>query len=129
MSDLAKLVSKYFKAKCRPDLVRIKLSVQVWVGDHKPVRALKIGSFSDLLGWVFSEAGQIALVLVDFYGNGSKLSSRQHLIRKTSSFAQFLSSECSLTCTCCSILFHWLELSLCSIVCWNCIWSTNKITC
>ncbi|KAG6785131.1 hypothetical protein POTOM_010856 [Populus tomentosa] len=45
------------------------------------------------VGLPISEAGQIALVLVDFYGNGSKLSSMQHLKRKTSNFAQFLSSE------------------------------------
>jgi hypothetical protein len=70
MSNLAKLVSKYFKAKFRPDLVRIKLSVQVWVGDHKPVRALKIGSFSDLLGWVFSEAVKLPLCMLIFMEMG-----------------------------------------------------------
>ena len=82
--------------------------------------------FSGRLSGVFTESGQIVIVLADFYGNGSKLSWRRHLKRKKKwylmtmfSFTvlfKYVVQNGSLTCTCCCILFHWLELSLCSIV-------------
>jgi len=54
--------------------IKLVKCASLGLGVHQPAPAVKVWCFSGRLGGVFTESGQIVIVLADFYGNGSKLS-------------------------------------------------------
>jgi hypothetical protein len=118
------------KNKIKYIAIKLVKCASLGLGVHQPAPAVKVWFFQ--AGWVgySPNLAKLSSCLQTFMEmglnclGGGILKEKKWYLMTMFSFTvlfKYVVQNGSLTFTCCCILFHWLELSLCSKVCRNCI--------